>query len=105
MILPIGHEAREEIGASKKGTIRRRFPTDDNVIAPARARVTSVEHEFLGAKAGKASLLVEGRGTIDELFPTSRWVNIDLDNSGIGGDFESLNARVKGSLITFNNDF
>src|SRR5207248_5242677 len=56
MVLPVGNEALQKIGAPQQWTLRRRRAAERDMVAAAGARVPAVEHEFLGAEPRVARL-------------------------------------------------
>ena len=51
MVLPVGDDAGEQIGAAQERAVGRRDAAEHDVIAAAGADMTAVEHELLGAEA------------------------------------------------------
>ena len=65
-------EAFEQVGAPEERTVERRLSADDDMIAPARSRMLAVDHELVGAEAGKPRLFVDKVGGGDAFAPACR---------------------------------
>ncbi len=104
MVVPIGDQAAQQVRAAQKRRIDRRRPAEHEVIAAAGSGVPPIEHELLGGKTRLTGGFVEVRRAGDELFPAVRGMNVDFDHTRIGGDPESLQARVARRLIAFDDD-
>jgi hypothetical protein len=55
-------KAAQQIRPPQKGAVRRGGAADDDVVAPAGAGVSAVEHEFLRGQTRLAGGFIEGRG-------------------------------------------
>src|SRR5882672_4171477 len=84
MVVPVGDQAREQLGPAQERRIRGRGAAEREVVAAAGARVLAVEHELLGAQAALARLGIEERGVLDELVPAAGGMNIDLEHARVG---------------------
>ena len=69
MVLPVGHQALQQIGTSQKRTVRRRGAAQGDMIAPACARMAAIQHEFFGAQPRLARFLVQRRRGSHQLAP------------------------------------
>ena len=59
MVLPVGDQAAQQIGAAEKRAVGRRRSADhDDVVAAAGTGVPAVEHELLSAESGFVRVLV-----------------------------------------------
>ena len=67
MVLPVGDQAAQQIGAAEKRAVGRRRSANDDVVAAAGTGVPAVEHELLGAESGFVRVLVEPGGDLDQL--------------------------------------
>ena len=61
VVVPVAHEAAQQIGPPQERAVGGRRAADDDVVAAAGAGVTAVEHELLGAEPRLPRLLVERR--------------------------------------------
>ena len=101
MVLPIGDDAPQQIGAPQEGAVGRRDAAEHDVIAAAGADVPAVQHELLCAEADVASLVVDGRGDLHRLLPRGGRMDVDLDDAGIGRDLDDIEARVVRRRVPF----
>ena len=90
----VEHEALEQIRPAQKRAVGRVQAAEHDVIAAAGAGVPAVEQIFVGAEAGLMRVLVEALVMIDGLAPGFRRMNIDLDDAGVGRDFEHVEPRI-----------
>ncbi len=104
MILPIGDDAFEHIGAAQEGTVRRGLRPHHDVIAAAGAGVAAVELEFLGGKAAGMRLFIQRLGDVHLFAPVFGGMDIDLDHAGIGRHLDHVDARIEGRRIAFDMD-
>lgn len=104
MALPVEDHALQEIGTAQEGAIVRIGAADDDMVAAAGAGVATVDHELVGAEPGGARLLVDRRGDVDAVLPVRSRMNIDLDDAGIRGDADDVDALVLRRRITFDMD-
>ncbi len=74
MIHPIAKKAFQQIGTPQERTIRGRRAAQHQMITTARARVPSIEHEFLGTEASLARLLIKSRCVVYQFTPTARGI-------------------------------
>ena len=68
-VVPIGHQASQQVGAAEEGTVDRPRAAQHDVVAAAGAGVPAVEHEFLGPQPRAPGLVVERRRVADEFLP------------------------------------
>ena len=101
MVLPVGDQAAQQVGAAQERAVRRRRAADDDVVAAAGAGVAAVEHELLGAEPGLVRVLVEAGGDLHHLLPRAGRLDVDLDDAGIGGDLDDAEARIGGRRVAF----
>jgi hypothetical protein len=59
VVLPIGDDRGEQIGATQERAVRRCRAAEDDVVAAAGAGVAAVEHEFFSAEATQVRVFVE----------------------------------------------
>src|SRR6476659_280280 len=59
MIVPIGHETTQQVGAAQNRAVGRGRPAEDKVVAAERAGVLAVELKLLGAQPREARLFVK----------------------------------------------
>ena len=69
MVLPVGQQAPQQVGAAKNGTVGRRRPADGDVVAAPGSGVGSVQPELLSAQPGRPGVLVEAGDRGDQLGP------------------------------------
>ena len=69
MVLPVGDEAAQHVGAPEPRAVRRGAAAEGYVVAAARSGVTPVEHELLGSETAEPRLLVDDGGLLDEIAP------------------------------------
>ena len=94
MVVPVGHQAREQVRPAQEGTVGGRGAAQHEMVATARARVPTVQHELLGGEPRLMSGLVEKFGVIDQFTPVVRRVDIDLDHAGVRGDLQQLETGI-----------
>ena len=70
----------KKIGASQEGTVERGRSANDDVVAPAGARVLAVDHEFVSAEPRLARFLVDCLGRRHAFTPAFGRMDIDLDD-------------------------
>ena len=104
MILPVAHEAAQQIGATQEGAVFGRLCADDDVIAAAGAGVAAIDHEFLRAEAGLAGFFIKRLGDEDHFVPAFRGLHVHLDHAGVWRDFERVHTRIVGRGIAFEHD-
>ena len=88
VVLPVGEEAAEQVGAAQQRAVGRRRAAEGHVVAAAGAGVGAVEGELLRSEAGLVGLLVDGGDGADQLRPAGRRVDVDLDHAGVGAHAE-----------------
>ena len=88
MVLPIGDEALQQIGASQQRAVRGSGASEGDVVAAAGAGVAAVKHEFFGSQAGLARFLVERAGGRHQFAPGCGGMNVDFDHARIRRDAE-----------------
>jgi hypothetical protein len=86
MVVPVGRQAAQEVRTPQERAVERRAAAQHEVVAPACARVTPVEHEFLGRQARLMRLLIQRRGLRDQIVPAGAGLHVDLDDAGIRRD-------------------
>ncbi len=59
MVVPVGDDAGQKVGASQKRAVGRCQAPHDDMIAAAGAGVAAIEHELLGRQPRKVRVLVE----------------------------------------------
>ncbi len=64
------------------------------MIAPAGSRMLAVDHELVGAEAGKPRFFVDNFGGGDAFAPARRGMDVDLDHAGIRRDANDVHARI-----------
>ena len=69
MVLPVGDDAAEQIGAPEEGAVCGRARAEHDVVAAAGAAVAAVDHEFFRAKPRLPRLLVKRLGDGDSFIP------------------------------------
>ncbi len=69
MVLPVGDQALQQVGAAQQRAVGRRGPAEGHVVATAGAGVAAVEHELLGAEPRLPRLLVQRRRGGDQFTP------------------------------------
>ena len=104
MIVPIRNETAQQIGPSQEGRILETRTAQHEMVAAARPRMTTVEHEFLGAESGLARRFVQMRGSIDQLIPGGGRMNVHFDHTRIGRHAEIVQARIARRLVAFEHD-
>ena len=50
MVLPVQHQALEQVGPAQERAVGGRGAADDDVVAAAGAGVLAVDHELVGAE-------------------------------------------------------
>lgn len=104
VIVPVTEQRLEQIGPAQEGRFARGFPADDDVVAAAGTGVAAVDQKLFRAEPGEPGLLVEGGRVIGEFAPGFHRVHVDLDDAGIGGDLEDVQARVVGRWRALKQD-
>ena len=102
MVLPVGDDRGEQVGAPQERAVGRRHAAHDDVIAAAGAGVAAVGQILVGAEPRLLRFLVDGGGDGDDFLPVRRRVDIDLDDAGVGRDLDDIDARVVGRRIAFD---
>ena len=104
MVVPVGEQAREQVGAAQERRIGGARPAEREVVAAAGAGVPAVEHELLG---GEARLRAPARrGT--RCSPTSSsqlaagWM-LTSSTPGSGVTRKRLEPRVVRRLVAFEH--
>ena len=92
--LPVQDEAAQQVGAAQERAVEGGGAADDDVVAAAGAGVLAVDHELVGAEPALAGLLVDRGGDRDAVVPGVGGVDVDLDDPGVGGDADDVQARV-----------
>ena len=96
MVLPIGDDARQQVGPAQERAVGRRHAAEHDVIAAAGADMAAVQPEFLGSQTDLARFLVDGGGDGYGMVPRRCRMHVDLDDAGIGRDLDDIDARVGG---------
>lgn len=104
MVLPVGDEAAEQVGAAQKGTGGGTVAADRDVCAAAGADGVFVPVLFAGAEATVCGGFVDGLVDMDKFFPGLGGVDVDFDDAGVRGDLEALDALVAGRSVAFELD-
>ena len=99
MVLPVGDEAAQQVGAAQQRAVRRGGAAERHVVAAAGAGVAAVEHELLGAQAREARFLVERLDVVLQLVPVGGRMDVHLDHAGIGRHREAAEARIVGRRV------
>ena len=81
VVLPVGHQAPEQIGPPQERAVGRGSAAERDVVAALGAGVAAVEHELLGPEPRQVGLLVQGRRHGDQTRPVGRRVDVDLDDA------------------------
>src|SRR5262245_41863103 len=71
------------------------------MVAATGAGVAAVDHELVGAEAGQPRILVKAAGDRYRVGPTRRRMDIDLDDSRVGGHLDDIHTMVEWRTITF----
>ncbi len=103
VVLPVGDQAGQHIGAAQEGAVGRRRTAEGDVVAAAGAGVAAVEHELLGGESRQPRLFVHQRRRVHQLLPVVRGVDVDLDDAGVGGDQQLFQAPVRRRRIAFDH--
>ena len=72
------------------------------MIAAAGSGMAAVDHELVGAEAGKMGLLVEAARDLDRLAPTLGRVDVYFDHAGIGRHLDDVDARIGRRRVAFD---
>src|SRR5208337_2620353 len=99
VILPKGDNAPKQVRPAKERAVGRRFGAKHDVIAPTRAAMAAIDHEFLGGKPRQPRLFVEGLGYGNGLVPTQCRLNIHLDDAWVRRDLDHAETPIVGGLI------
>ena len=102
--LPVKDKAFQKIGSAQKRTVCQVCPAHDDVVAAARARVASIDHELVSAKPGLAGFLIDRLGGCYTFFPVSGWMNVDFDDTWIRCDPNYIEALVLRRSVAFDMD-
>ena len=103
VVVPIGEQAGQQVGAAQKRRIGRCGPAEHEVVAAAGAGVAAVGHEFFGAQVRLVRRFVEELGVLDQLAPVVRRVDVDLDHARVGGDLQQLEAGIARRRVAFEH--
>ena len=93
----------QQVRPPQDGTVGGRGTADGDVVAATGARVAPVEHELLRAEPGQPGLFVESRGVLDQLLPTVRRVDVDLDDPGVRRHQQTQQSPIAGRLIALQH--
>ena len=104
MILPVCEQRAKQVGTPQNGRIRRRFTTEDDVVATAGAGVASINHEFLRAESRLSRFFVEECRVLHELVPRFARMQVHLDHAGVWRDFEHAETRVERRCVALDDD-
>ena len=104
MPLPVGDQAREQIGAAQQRRIDRLRPAERDVVAAAGAGVQSVEVELLRREAALARLFVQRHGEVAQVGPRRGRLHVHLDHAGVGRDDELGQARVRRRTVALEHE-
>ena len=104
MIEPVSHHTLQEVGTPQKGAVRRRGPTQYQMVSTTGAGMAAVEHEFFRPQTAQPRLFVKGVGDFNRLAPTGRGMNVDLKHAGVRGELDLSQARVVRRRIAFNQN-
>ena len=69
MIVPIGHQAAQQIGPTQERAVGRRRAAEHDVIAAAGAGVRAVEIELFRAQSRELGVFVNAVGDLHQLVP------------------------------------
>ena len=83
MMLPVGHQAAQQVGSPQHRAVGRRRGADGHVIAAPGAGVPAVEHELFRAQPGRVCFVVKRRGVLHQFVPAMRGLNVDFENARI----------------------
>ena len=72
MVVPIGHQAPQQIGPPQKRAVGRRRPAEHHMIAAAGAGVRAVEIELFGAQPRQSRVFVDAGRDLYEFVPIVR---------------------------------
>jgi len=67
VVLPVGDQAAEQVGAAQDRAVRRCGAADGEVVAAARAGMAAVEGEGLGAEERLANPTTRGKAELFDL--------------------------------------
>ena len=104
MPLPIGQQRDQQVGAAQQRRVLRGDAAQGDVVAAAGAAVAAVELERLGRKAGQPGLLIQGFQLPALLGETGGGRDVDLDDTGVGGDRRRRQPRVRRWFVAFDDD-
>ena len=62
----------------------------------------AVDHELVGAEAGKPRFFVDNFGGRDALAPTGRGVDVNLDHAGVWRDANDVHPRIDRGRVAFD---
>ncbi len=102
MVLPVGDQAFQQVGAAQERAVFRRRPAGDHVVAAAGARVAAVEHEFFRAQAAEARFLVEGFRALDHFAPAFGRLDVDFQHPRVRRHLDDVEARIVRRGVAFD---
>ena len=102
MVLPIGDDAFQHVGAAQERTVGRGLRPHHDMITAAGAGVAAIQQEFLGRKPAGGRFLIQGLGDVHLLAPVLRGMDVHFDDAGIGRDLDDIDARIKRRRIAFD---
>ena len=94
MVLPITEQAGQQIRTPQYRAVCRRGAANHDMVAPARPDMASIHHELFRTETGSARFFVERCGIGNQLIPIARWVEIDLNDSGVRRDFNVIKPMI-----------
>ena len=104
MIVPIRHQAAEQVGTPEHRALGRRRPAQHKVVAAAGAGMPAVEHELLGPQPALSRFFVQRRGVEDQFLPVAGRLNVHFQHARVGRQLEVLQAVIVRRRIAFQDD-
>ena len=74
------------------------------MISASGAGVAAVEHEFFRTEARQVRFFIESVGILHQFVPTLGRRGVDLDDAGVRGDLDDVDAIVVGRLVSLDED-
>src|ERR1700749_2536233 len=105
MVLPITNKAAKHVRPAQGGAVPGSWPPDDNMIAATGSDVTAVNHEFFRAEPRLPRFFVKDGGVFNEFVPTVRWMQIHLDDAGVGCDLDMIEPMVVRRRRAFDDNW
>ena len=107
MVLPKTQQTAQQIGAPQHRAVFWSHPTDGDVVAPTRARVSAIEHKFLRTQATLPGSFKNMVVNVQDFRPVFGRLDVHFDHPRVGRNPQFFHPIVARRFVTFddNRDF